>query len=274
MNTDKYSVLQTVYKSDNPEYLRLSLESMMNQSEMPDELVLVKDGPITEELQKVIDETDKKYPDIIVQHQLDKNVGLGKALNEGLKICKNELIARMDSDDISLPNRCSKQLELFSAEPELDIVGCQAEEFSGSADNIVGKRTVPLKNSEIHRFARRRDPFNHPTVMYRKSKVLKYGPYGDYRKNQDTDLWVKLLSSGCKGANLPGKLFLFRFDEGTYKKRKSWINTKTLIKIRWNAYKIHFCSLTDFIIVMISQLFIYIMPSSFQRILYTKVLRR
>lgn len=274
MNTDKYSVLQTVYKSDDPEYLRMSLESMMNQSKMPDELVLVKDGPITAELQKVIDETDKKYPGIIVQRQLDKNVGLGKALNEGLKICKNELIARMDSDDISLSDRCSKQLELFSADPELDIVGCQAEEFSGSTDNIVGKRTVPLKNSEIHRFARRRDPFNHPTVMYRKSKVMKFGSYGDYRKNQDTDLWIKLLSSGCKGANLPGKLFLFRFDEGTYKKRKSWVNTKTLIKIRWNAYKIHFCSLADFIIVTLSQLFIYIMPSGFQRILYTKVLRR
>ena len=100
--SEKYSVLQTVYKSDNPEYLRLSLESMISQSVKPDELVLVKDGPITNELQAVIDETDKKYPGIIVQHQLDKNVGLGKALNEGIVICKNELIARMDSDDISL----------------------------------------------------------------------------------------------------------------------------------------------------------------------------
>ena len=269
-----YSVLQTVYKSDNPEYLQLSLESMMNQSAKPDELVLVKDGPITDELQAVIDQTDRKYPGIIVQHQLEKNVGLGKALNEGLLVCKNELIARMDSDDISLPDRCQKQLEQFLADPALDIVGCQAEEFCGSADNIVGKRKVPLDNFEIHKFARRRDPFNHPTVMYRRSKVLKYGPYGDYRKNQDTDLWVKLLSSGCKGANLPGKMFLCRFDEGTYRKRKSWVNTKTLIKIRWNAYKVHFCSFIDFFVVTLSQLLIYIMPSGFQRILYTKVLRR
>lgn len=272
--SEKYSVLQTVYKSDNPEYLRLSLESMISQSVKPDELVLVKDGPITNELQAVIDETDKKYPGIIVQHQLDKNVGLGKALNEGIVICKNELIARMDSDDISLPERCEKQIALFKSDSDLDIVGCQAEEFCGNIDNVVGNRKVPLDNSEIHKFARRRDPFNHPTVMYRKSKVLKFGPYGDYRKNQDTDLWVKLLSSGCKGANLPGRLFLFRFDEGTYRKRKSWVNTKTLIKIRWNAYKIRFCSLTDFIVVTLSQLFIYIMPSRFQRILYTKVLRR
>lgn len=271
---EKYSVLQTVYRSDDPEYLQLSLKSMMDQYEKPDELVLVKDGPITSELQAVIDEIDKKYPGIIVQHQLEKNVGLGKALNEGLVLCKNELIARMDSDDISLPDRCGQQIALFSADPELDIVGCQVEEFSGSVDNIVGKRTVPLENAEIHRYARRRDPFNHPTVMYRKSKVMEFGPYGDYRKNQDTDLWVKLLSSGCKGANLPGKLFLFRFDEGTYKKRKSWVNTKTLINIRWSAYKIHFCTLIDFITVTLSQLFIYIMPSGFQRIFYTKVLRR
>lgn len=270
---EKYSVLQTVYKNDNPEFLWMSLESMMNQSEKPDELILVKDGPISEELQSVIDKIDKRYPGIIVQLSLKKNVGLGKALNEGIMLCKNEFIARMDSDDISLPDRCSKQLELFLADPDLDIVGCQADEFCDNTENIIGKRRVPLNNSDIHKFARRRDPFNHPTVMYRKSKLLACGSYGDYRKNQDTDLWVKLLSAGCKGANLPDRVFLFRFDEGTYRKRKSWVNTKTLIKIRWDAYKRRFCSFLDFIIVMTSQLLIYIMPSSFQRVLYTKVLR-
>lgn len=109
----EYSVLMTVYEKDNPEYFQMALLSMIKQTKKPDELVLVKDGPIPEEIQRVIDKVDSQYPDIIVQIQLRQNVGLGAALNEGLKVCKNELVARMDSDDLSLPMRCEKQIAEF-----------------------------------------------------------------------------------------------------------------------------------------------------------------
>lgn len=271
---EKFSVLITVYKSDNPDYFRISLNSLLNQTVVPDEVVLVKDGPVPIEIQKVIDEIDAENPNVIVQLQLEKNIGLGLALNEGLKLCKYELIARMDSDDICLPERFEKQLKMFEKIPELDIVGCPVKEFIGTPDNIVGKRCVPINNESIHKYSKRRDPFNHPTVMYRKSKVMKYGPYKNYRKNQDTALWIDLLSNGCVAANIPEYLLMFRFDEGTYKKRKSWINTKLLIDIRWYGVKIGFNSFLDFLMVTVMQLSIYIMPERFQKFVYTKILRK
>lgn len=269
----KYSVLMTVYKKDNCEFFKLALDSMINQTIKPDEIVLVKDGPITDELQNVVEDCKKKYKNI-VEVNLPKNVGLGLALNEGIKVCKNELIARMDSDDISEPKRCEEQLKLFKKHPKLDIVGCPVKEFVDNPENVVGYRNVPIDNESIHKYAKRRDPFNHPTVMYRKSRILKVGGYGDYRKNQDTDLWIKMLHDGCKCANVNKYLFNFRFDNNTYKKRKSWVNTKLLIKIRWNGFKIGFNSFWDFLMVSCIQLALFILPVGFQKFVYKKLLRK
>lgn len=268
---NKYSVLMTVYKKDNPLYFKMALDSMINQTLKPDEIIIVKDGEITNELEDVICQNKKRGN--IIEVQLDKNVGLGKALNEGLKMCKNELVARMDADDISLPERCEKQIRKFKEYPNLDIVGCSVKEFVNEPNNIVGKRDVPSDNMSIRKYAKRRDPFNHPTVMYKKSKVLKYGPYRNYRKNQDTALWIDLLSNNCIAANISEYLLLFRFDESTYKKRKTWINTKLLIQIRWNGFKIKFNSFFDFLIVAISQLAVYVLPINFQKYLYRNFLR-
>lgn len=270
----KYSVLMTVYKNDNPSYFEKSIMSMINQTKKADEIVIVKDGPITKELQSVIDLIDETFPNIINQLQLEKNVGLGLALNEGLKICKNDIVARMDADDISLSTRCENQLKEFEVDSELDIIGCAVDEFIGDEKNIVCTRTVPITNEEIYKFARQRDPFNHPTVMYRKSKVLKCGGYSDLRKNQDTDLWIKMLINKCKTKNLKESLLLFRFDEGTYQRRKNWTNTKLLIKTRYNAFKIGFSSPLDFFKIAMIQIAIYIMPIKFQKYIYQKYLRK
>ena len=270
---EKYSVLMTVYTKDNPEYFSLALESMLNQTYKPDEIVLVKDGPIVDSLQKVID-NHKTTGIPIIEVQLPKNVGLGLALNEGINVIKNELIARMDADDYSMPERCELQVKEFVKNPKLDIIGCPTQEFVGTIDNIVGERNVPLTNKEIYSFARKRDPFNHPTVMYRKSAVEKAGCYSDYRKNQDTDLWIKMLSNGAVCKNLADPVFRFRFDEGTYEKRKSWINTKILIEIRYKAWRNGFNSFFDFLMVLVAQLGMYILPVGFQKFLYQKILRR
>ena len=266
-----YSVLMTVYGKDNPEYFALALDSMINQTLKPDEIVLVKDGPITKELQNVIDKRIKTSN--IVEVQLEKNLGLGLALNEGLKVCKNELIARMDSDDISLPKRCEKQVNAFKSNNQLDIVGLQVKEFADDINNIIGERKVPLTNDEIYKFAKTRDPFNHPTVMYKKSKVIESGMYGDFRKNQDTDLWIKMLSHNAECMNLKEDLFRFRFDENTYKKRKNWLNTSLLIQIRYKAYKDGFCNCFDFIKVFIAQIGIFVVPVRAQEFIYRNLLR-
>ncbi len=270
----QYSVLMTVYGKDNPEYFKLSLWSMINQSKKPDEIVIVKDGPVPTEIQKVIDDADRDNPNVITQIQLEENHGLGYALNAGIKVCRNELVARMDADDISLPTRCERQLSEFEANPALDIVGCHIIEFDGVPENEVGRRNVPLDNDSIHRYARKRSPFNHPTVMYKKSRVEAVGGYGDLRKNQDADLWIKMLSQGAECRNMDEHLLQFRFDEGTYKKRKNWIHTKLLIGIRWRAYKSGFCSFVDFLQVAVMQMAIYLMPVPFQKFVYKKILRR
>ena len=269
---EKYSVLMTVYKDDNPSYFSLALDSMLKQTYKPDEIIVVKDGFIGNELQNVIDEKiNKDIP--IVQLQLNENKGLGVALNEGINIAKNELIARMDADDYSMPERCEKQVKEFERNPELSVVGCPVIEFVDTFDNIVGERSVPLTNEEIYKFAKKRDPFNHPTVMYRKSSVLKAGGYSDYRKNQDTDLWIKMLLNNVICKNLDSSFFLFRFDENTYKKRKSWVNTKILIEIRYKSWRKGFNSFFEFLLISIAQICIYIFPVSFQKFFYQKILR-
>ncbi len=270
---EKYSVLMTVYTKDNPEFFSLALESIVCQTYKPDEIVLVKDGIINDSLQRIIDKyISDGVP--IVQVQLSNNVGLGIALNEGIKIVKNELIARMDSDDYSMPRRCELQVREFEKKPDLDIIGCSALEFTGTIDNVVSERKVPITNEEIYKFAKRRDPFNHPTVMYRKTGVVKAGGYNDYKKNQDTDLWVRMLSNNVTCMNLAEPIFRFRFDEETYKKRKSWINTKTLIEIRYKAWKSGFNSFGDFLMVAVVQLGIFFLPIGFQKFLYQKLFRR
>ena len=265
---EPYSVLMTVYKKDNPDYFWQSLESMLTQSVRPDEVVVITDGPITDELQTVIDELDKNYPGIINEIRLNENVGLGTALKIGVPKCKHELIARMDSDDIALLDRCKLQLEAFAENPQLDIVGYSIKEFSGQVDNIISERNVPESNAEIYKFAKLRDPFNHPTVMFRKSKVISSGNYGDYRKNQDSDLWIKLLSNNAVCMNLSADQFRFRFDEATYARRKNWLNTGSLIEIRYKAWKSGYNTFLDFFIISIGQLARFILPIWFQRILY------
>ena len=269
---EKYSVLMTIYKKDNPDYFKLSLDSMVNQTYKPDEIVIVKDGEVPVSLQNVIDHY-RRLKINIKEVQLEKNVGLGLALNAGLEYVQNDLIARMDSDDYSLPLRCELQVKAFEKNPKLSLIGCPADEFIDNIDNIVGCRNVPYTNQEIYKFAKKRDPFNHPTVMYRKNVVASVGGYSNYRKNQDTDLWIKLLKKNVVCMNLQEHVFRFRFDEETYKKRKSWINTKILIEIRYRAWKSGFNSFGEFLEIMVAQLGVYFLPVKFQKFLYQKILR-
>ena len=178
---EKYSVLMSLYKKEQSEFFRLALDSMINQTLKPDEIVLVEDGPLTPDLYAVIDEYTGKYPDLFTIVKNETNLGLGLALNEGLKVCRNELVARMDTDDISKPTRCEKQVKRFMEKPDLSIVGAHIDEFSGDKSNVISQRKVPTTSTAIYDFAKRRSAFNHPAVMYKKSAVLKNGGYSNLR---------------------------------------------------------------------------------------------
>ena len=166
-----YSVLMSVYFKEAPEYLKQAIESIQAQTFQTDDFVLVCDGPLNDGLDAIIAEKQQEMGETLNVVRLAKNGGLGNALNEGIKHCKNELVARMDSDDISAADRCEKQVKLFKKNPELDITSGALLEFVTSPDQITGGRTIPCNNDEIIRYSRKRCPFNHPCVMFKKSAV-------------------------------------------------------------------------------------------------------
>lgn len=268
-----FSVLLSVYKNDSVEELRQALDSIFNQTLLANEVILVCDGPLSNELDKLIDQYGSNHCNFKIV-RLEKNVGLGKALNAGIMQCRYPLIVRMDADDICFKNRFECLVGMFDNDPQLDIAGSPVIEFIGHINNTKAIRDVPKSNEEIYKYAKYRDPFNHPAVAYKKNKVVEVGGYGNYRKNQDTDLWIKLLSNNCKCANYPEPLLYFRFDEQTYKRRKSWLNTKLLLEIRYKAVKRGFNSYFEFITIFISQLLIYCMPTCLQKIIYKRLLRK
>ena len=271
---EKYSVLMSLYVKENPKYLRLAIDSMIGQTVVPDEIVIVEDGPLNDALYSIVKEYTEKHPNLFNVVVNEKNLGLGLALNEGLKVCKNELVARMDTDDISKPQRCEKQLKVFEINPELSIVGSFVDEFYSSPDEVVSVRAVPEKHEDIYNFAKKRSAFNHPAVMYRKSKVLENGGYADLRRNQDVDLFGRMLFSGCKAQNIGESLLWFRSNDALARRRKSWENTKSYINTIKRFWKMGYASFTDYAIVAIAQTGMFLMPVKLQHWIYRKFLRK
>lgn len=268
----KYSVLMSVYNKENAEYLKLAVDSMLNQTVKPDQFVLVEDGPLTESLDAVIAMYENNPLFCIVK--LEENRGLGTALDEGLKYCRNELVARMDSDDISLPQRCEKELALFAEDPDLDIVSGSIAEFETDPSNIQSHRVVPSEDPEIRKQMRRRSAFNHPAVMYRKSAVLRCGGYGGSLRKEDHDLFSRMVNMGCHARNLQEDILLYRTGENAIRRRKSWKNVSSYLEVMWVTYKRGYCSLWDVIYVDAAQLFYFVAPVGLINILLKKFFRR
>lgn len=265
----KYSVLMSLYKKENPEYLRIAIDSMLNQTVAPDEIVLVEDGPLTDDLYAVLDE----YP-MLHRVKNETNLGLGLALNVGLKECRNELVARMDTDDCSKPDRCEKQLQRFLEKPYLAIVGSHIDEFIGDISNVVSQRIVPTTSEEIYKFAKKRSAFNHPAVMYSKTAVLENNGYADLKRNQDVDLFGRMQFKGYKAENIDEALLWFRSSDELAKRRKSWQNTWSYIATIRKFWKMGYSSFTDYAIVGIAQTGMYLMPIKLQNYIYKNFLRK
>ena len=229
----KFSIITSVYKNDKPEFVRVALDSMLVcQSVKPDEVVLVQDGPVPDSLSSLLSEYENKYPLVMHVVRLEKNGGLGNALKLGVENAKYNIIARMDSDDISLPNRFEKQLTYMEAHSECDIVGGQITEFIDSPDNIVGKRVVPCMNDDIYKYMKSRCALNHPTVMFKKESVLKAGNYKDWFWNEDYYMWIRMMEQNCVFANLPDVLVNMRSGLDQYGRRggKKYFDSEIGIK--------------------------------------------
>lgn len=236
LSVHPFSVAMCVYAGDNAEWFEQALQSItINQTVKPDEIVVVVDGPVPKTIRNVI----HKYMEISAQESfcfkpvwLEKNRGLGNALRIAVSHCKYEIIARMDSDDIARRDRFKTQLEILHLNPHIDVVGGDISEFIGDKHNVVGKRTLPAADKEIKRYAKRRCPFNHMTVMYRKTAVMKAGGYLDWFWNEDYYLWIRMQEKGMVFANTGTVLVDVRVGEGMYRRRGGWKYYKSEIRLQ------------------------------------------
>ena len=274
IKNNNYSVLMSVYEKDKPDELMKSIDSMLNQTVLCNQFVLVEDGTLNRDLEEVVDNYSKEYPDLFTVVKLDKNSGLAKALDIGLKECKNELVARMDADDISKPDRCEKLLKMFSVYPSLAIAGTNIDEFFDSPENCISQRRVPSHYEDICKFIKTRSPFNHPTVMFKKSEVIKCGGYGDMRFKQDYDLFSRMINNCCYARNIDESLLLFRSNKDNYKRRHSWKYCRSYIEVCYKNYERGYCSVLDLLYVICGQLFLFLAPMSVMKIVSDLVLRK
>lgn len=226
-----YSVLMSVYHKEKPEYLKQAIASIQAQTLPTDDFVLVCDGPLNDALDAVIAKKQQEMGKTLNVVRLAKNGGLGNALNEGIKHCKNELVARMDSDDIAYQDRCEKQIAVFYKHSEVSICSGIVEEFTSTPDVVDAKRVLPEAHEEIVEFAKKRNPFNHPCVMYKKSVVEAVGSYQDFYLLEDYYLWLRMLMAGYQGYNIQEPLLHMRAGSDMYLRRAGWKYAKTQVKL-------------------------------------------
>lgn len=224
-----FSALASVYINERAEYLDAALNSLYVQTCPATEVVLVHDGVLNQELYRCIEKWKKKLP--IIEVKLAQNKGLGYALNEGLKNCSYELVARFDTDDINVPTRFEQQLNTFKNVPDLVLLSSDIEEFNYQIGDISSRRILPRTNSEIRKQAKSRNPFNHMAIMFKKSNVLHVGGYKHLHFLEDYYLWLRLLSKNYKAQNLACVLVYARIGNGMHERRRGISYLKSEIQL-------------------------------------------
>lgn len=264
----------SVYYKEKAEYLKLALASIINQTVKPNEIVLVQDGKLTNELQTVITEYLQKYPDIFKTYALQQNQGLGKALNFGMQKCSNEFIARMDTDDIAEPNRFELQIKEFEQDKELRLCGGPIAEFADNTKEITGYRNVPQNYDEILNFAKKRNPFNHMTVMFKKQAVQSVGGYMDMPYFEDYWLWARMLKAGYKAKNIDQVLVKVRAGQDMIARRGGLNYAKCIIMFEKALHKIGIINFAEMIGYIALRNIVSVIPGSLRLMVYRWKLRK
>ncbi len=264
-----YSVLMSVYDKENAEYLRESMNSVWNQKMPTNDLVLVCDGPLNRKLEAVISEMENCHKDHLQVIRLEQNMGLGYALNEGIQYCRNSLIARMDSDDICCRNRFEKQIKLFEDNSCLDICSGTILEFEGDIKNLVGKRVLPQSHEEIIIFSKKRNPMNHPAVMFKKEAVIRAGGYNErFHLFEDYYLWIRMLMNGSISQNIAEPLVYMRTSREQLLRRGGVIYTKEMMRLHWWIRKSKWSSWLDFFSGAVPHMMVCLLPNRVRRVVY------
>lgn len=269
----EFSVLLSVYSKESPLFLEQSLESVLNNTIRPSQIVLVKDGALTDRLDEVIRLYKNKYNDLFTIVELKENVGLGKALNIGLTHVKYEIVARMDSDDICVSTRFQRQIEYMLVNANVSVVGTSVFEFNKIPGDLNQKRSLPETNQKLLKFAKYRNPLNHPTVMFRKKDIMAVGSYLDMKSFEDYYLWIRLLSRRYKIGNLPVPLLYFRIGNDMVGRRKGYGYAKNEITFLRAMRKIGFISKLDFLFFLLVKIPLRMLPKKILNIFYKNILR-
>jgi hypothetical protein len=229
---EEFSLLMSVWGGDDPEFLDAAFRSAVHdQTRRPDDVVLVQDGPVPPPLAKVIGELMESSPVPTTLLALDANVGLGVALDQGMSACAHDIVARMDADDIALPHRFAVQVPLV--EQGIDLLGSSLLEFGDDPTDVVGRRVPPIDPETIVRYARFHQPFNHPTVVYRRRAVEAAGGYRHLALMEDYLLFAKMIGQGARVGNVAEPLVLYRVGAGAYARRGG----VTLLKSEWRLQR-------------------------------------
>ena len=269
----KFSVLIAVYAKETSAHLVQSMESIFHQELPPDEVVLVEDGPLTAELDEVIHRFKEAHGELHIV-KLPLNQGLGLALKEGLAHCHYNIVARMDSDDISKPQRFSREMAWLEKHPETDIVGCWTDEFADESGKVISTRRLPEDHEVLLQFSRYRNPMNHPTVMFRKAAVERAGSYRHRELFEDYDLWIRMLQQGAKFHNLQESLLMFRLSPQLYSRRggRFYIRQEILFQ-RW-MHEVGHINKVRLVANIMARTLIRLMPDKMRKYGYLFFLRR
>ena len=264
----------SVYAKETAEHLRQCFDSLLSQTVLAREWVVVEDGPLTDELCDVLDECERLHPGLLQRVPLEKNRGLGLALRTGLPHCSYDLVARMDTDDIAVSTRFEEQIERFRQDSRLDICGGQIAEFDESPENVIDYRNVPLEHDEIVSYQRWRSAFNHMTVMYKKESVIRAGSYEDAPLMEDDVLWAHMIQSGCRCCNLNRVLVYARADTAMIGRRGSASYLRKYYNGRRKMLECGFINERELLGSMLIQSAVALSPLWLRTLIFRTVLRR
>lgn len=270
----EFSVLMSLYIKEKAEYFDECMRSVLSQTVLPSEIVIVEDGPIADELRTVLNKYKKEHSELIKSVVFKENQGLGLALRAGVEACSNELIARMDTDDIAIKNRFEKQLEEFEKNSSLDICGSNIDEFENTPTTIVARRSVPANDAEIKEYQKRRDAFNHMTVMYKKSAVIKAGNYESCPLMEDTYLWVRMMKNGVVCKNIEESLVYARIGKDMFARRGGLAYFKKYKQGRKMVYQTGYISRFDYWYTVAVQFIVALIPCRVRGFVFKKLLHK
>lgn len=268
-----FSVLMSVYQKEKPEYLRQALRSVMHQTLKPQEIVLMQDGELTEELYQVIRECRKECP-YLKTYEIPDNVGLGRALAKGVLLCGNELVARMDTDDIAVEKRFEMQYRYMIEHPDIAVTGGFMEEFDEENLAYHKVKTMPEQMSEIRRYAKYRNPLNHMTVMFRKEAVIKAGNYRHFPFLEDYDLWNRMLVQGEDFYNLEEVLVKTRTNRELYGRRGGNAYCRQYLYLRRQQRAMGLLGKWDYYMAVLLTIIMTMQPTGIRKMIYQKILRK